>query len=374
MIRSWLVLLLALLCGPLRAEESVAAELRTCATFLLSKGETLLVGHNLDESIEVPGLLIVNPRGIAKQSLGYADMGFPGRKGPRISWTSRHGSVVYSTSGREFIDGGMNEAGLYVGEMTLLGSEYPEGPSLTRIYHHAWMQYLLDNFSTVQEVIDSLANVVPDGHCQWHFMVADREGRAAVIEFDEKKTHVYSGGTLPWPVSTNYTYPSCLKKLATFASFGGTRPIDWSACKEDQRFMWATAMLKEVREGAKTAEPAQAFAILKQMACSGNRWSLVFDLKRMQVQWHSYRSRKVKSADFASFDFSPGKPILAVDIHHDIEGDVSKSFTRLSAEQNRAAVERFWKGVDAGAFGNLFWKGRLVNAMRAYVETLRPPP
>ena len=128
--------------------------------------------------------------------------------------------------GREFPDGGMNQAGLSISEMTLRGTRYPAGPFTTRLYHHAWMQYLLDNFATVPEVIDSLETVVPEGHCEWHFFLADREGRAAVIEFLDGRTVVRTGDALPWKLLTNSSYAEALTLLSEFEGFGGSRRLE----------------------------------------------------------------------------------------------------------------------------------------------------
>lgn len=41
----------------------------SCSTFLLNNRNSLLVGHNLDDYIKVPGLVVINKRGIQKKTL-----------------------------------------------------------------------------------------------------------------------------------------------------------------------------------------------------------------------------------------------------------------------------------------------------------------
>ncbi len=48
----------------------------SCSTFLLSGAGSVLVGHNLDDSIETPGMIVVNPRGLTKRGARYQDL-FP---------------------------------------------------------------------------------------------------------------------------------------------------------------------------------------------------------------------------------------------------------------------------------------------------------
>ena len=49
------------------------------------------------------------------------------------------------------MDGGANEQGLYIGEMTLFGTKFLETNN-PKFHHHFFMQYILDNFATVTEV------------------------------------------------------------------------------------------------------------------------------------------------------------------------------------------------------------------------------
>ena len=156
----------------------------SCSTFLLSTPDGRLVGHNLDEYIEVPGLVVANPRGFAKENISWQDLtGFRSRSRPRVRWVSKYGSITCNMFGKEFPDGGLNEAGLYIGEMTLFGTKYPQGKGLPKIYHNQWLQYILDNFETVEQVLASLSQVIMDGHCQWHFFTVDKLGNTAAIEF-----------------------------------------------------------------------------------------------------------------------------------------------------------------------------------------------
>lgn len=361
----------AAVAGVLAGEKGPAGGPMSCATFAVSKGEALLIGHNLDDPVnETPGMVVVNKRGVAKESISYADLNsFSGRDDaqPRLRWTSAYGSVTYNVFGKEFPDGGMNEAGLYVGEMTLLGSVYPKEPGRVRIYHSAWMQYLLDNSATVPEALGSLERVVPDGHCQWHFFMADREGRTAVVEFDEGKTYIYTGETLPVKALTNTTYPSCLKKLALKEGFGGTEKWDYTVDpKKDKRFYWAADMTRKLEAGPDPLTHEKAFEILTQMGCGANRWALVFDPKAMRVLFTTYKCRTLRWVDFASLDFACGTPVVALDINQALSGDVAPRFTSLTDERNKAFLEEWFAGLDTGFLGNLFWKGKMAKRLQAY--------
>ena len=56
-------------------------------------------------------------------------------------------------------DGSMNEAGLTVSEMGLGESVFSFADSLPTMLSHLWIQYQLDNYATVEEVLDHLQNI-----------------------------------------------------------------------------------------------------------------------------------------------------------------------------------------------------------------------
>jgi penicillin V acylase-like amidase (Ntn superfamily) len=352
----------------------VSAE-TSCSTFQLAGAGIVLVGHNLDDSIETPGMIVVNQRGLAKRGARYKDL-FPFAPGsksdPRLSWVSRYGSITYNVFGREFPDGGMNEAGLYVGEMTLRGTRYPTESGLTRLYHGAWIQYLLDSFATVPEVVDALGKVVPEGHCQWHFFVSDREGRAAAIEFLDGKTVVRTGDALPWKLLTNSTYDAGLSLLAEFEGFGGSRKLEPTPdCRPDLRFVTAAGMIRDIQADPAGSTVAQAFSVLQAMWCGVNRFSLVFDPLTMRMYFTTYKARSLRWVDFASFNFACGPVQPCLDIHRDIAGDAAGAFVPFTDEANRALLKSFFKGVDAGFWGNLVWKPTMAKNLQAWQQATR---
>ncbi|MBU1095101.1 MAG: linear amide C-N hydrolase [Bacteroidetes bacterium] len=124
---------------------------------LFNHADSIFVGHNLDESYKVPGLAIVNKRDVTKREVCSIDIDSTTTLSEsKIQWKSEYGSIVYSSIGKEFIEGGMNEVGLYIGEMSLAETKYINDRTLIKMTVLSWMQYLLDNFENVDEVIKDL--------------------------------------------------------------------------------------------------------------------------------------------------------------------------------------------------------------------------
>jgi choloylglycine hydrolase len=353
------------------SNDTEARNQHSCSTFLLSLEGNLLVGHNLDDYIEVPGRVVVNKRGVKKENISWDDIGsFWGRSesSPRIRWISKYGSITYNTFGKEFIDGGMNEAGFYVGEMTCFGTQYPKNDSLPKFYHHQWMQYLLDNYATVEEAVGSLRNALIDGHCQWHFFIADRNGSSAVIEFMDVRSAVRQGDNLPIKALCNRCYSCELDSLKAYQGFGGKRIIDFNDSTDDKRFVWAAAMLED-SNSLKIGHAYQyAFSILRQLGIGNNKWSLVYDLKNLTMYFHTYRCRQIKSLNFSSFDFSCSTPALILDIHRDVAGNVADQFVPYSHAANTEFIKSVWSEIDFGFFGNTFFKPAIVKRLSSYAK------
>ena len=338
---------------------------RSCSTFVLERGAALLVGHNLDEYVAVPGLIVANARGLAKENVTFADILSASRTGsvPRLKWVSRFGSVTYNVFGREFPDGGLNEAGLYVGEMTLAETVWPANSTAALLNHNQWIQYLLDNFATVDEALASLDRALPEGNCKWHFLLADRKGGAAVIEFIKGEPVVYAAKNLPYKILCNDPYDAELKDLANYEGFGGAKKPAPQYEREDPRFRWAAVKLRDYRETQPAAK--YAFAVLDRLNMGNRKWAVVCDLAQGRLYVRTSLAPKVRWIDLAALDFACAKPVRALDIHQDLEGDLAGHFAPLTAAWNQEAIEKAWAEIDMGAVGNLHFKPRIVRGLAA---------
>ncbi len=350
-----------------------AAERHSCSTFMIHQKDTLLIGHNLDDYIETPGLAVINPRGISKHSVSWDDLkSVFGRSKPRLNWTSKYASLTYNTFGKEFPDGGMNEAGLYIGEMTLFATKYPKEESLAELYHHLWMQYVLDRFQTVDEVIVDLKHVIPSGHCLWHFFVADRTGNSAVIEFIDGRSVVHTGKDMPVKALCNRTYKRELDSLKLYEGYGGSRKINLADTSVDRRFSWAFKMIADAEAGAPPSMTDYSFSILNQLNLGNNKWSVVCDLKNSRMYFNTYLSRKIKWVDLNDFDLSGKSPAMVLDIHSDLKNDVSKSFIPYTEDIQAEYVKKAWEPIDTGFIWNLIFKPVMIRRLREYISDFKP--
>jgi penicillin V acylase-like amidase (Ntn superfamily) len=314
-----------------------------CSTFLLRSGGLLLVGHNLDEQDHIPGLVFINKRNVAKTALSWAWL-LSGKtdKTPPLAWTSKYASLTFNPYGREFPDDGLNEAGLFIGEMTLRETRYPFDPAKPRLFMSLWMQHLLDTCRTVEEVVESASALNIDGW-GWHFFAADRSGQAASVEFVEGKIVVHRGDTLPVPVLGNSLYEEEMVRLAEYSGFGGDKPISLEDMNAP-RFVQAALLLRAYRPALKPPVD-YCFDILRQMGRGTTRWSLVCDLKSGRAFFRTDKAQGIKSVRLGDFDPGCDQPARFLDIHADLAGDVRREFEEYSREANRAHVRQAWEAM-----------------------------
>ena len=314
-----------------------------CSTFLLRAASGQLVGHNLDENGHIPGLVFINKRNVSKFAVSWAWLlsGKPDST-PPLAWTSRYASLTFNPYGRDFPDDGLNEAGLFIGEMTLRETRYPFDQAKPRLFMSLWMQYLLDNFETVEQMVESASALNIDGW-GWHFFAADRSGQAASVEFVEGKFVVHRGDTLPVPVLGNSLYEEEMARLAEYSGFGGDKPIsmeDMSA----PRFVQAALMLQAYTPALKPPVD-YCFDILRQMGRGTTRWSLVCDLKNLRAFFRTDKAEGIKSVRLGDFDLGCGQPARFLDIHASLEGDVSRAFRDYASDINKEHIQQAWEAI-----------------------------
>jgi choloylglycine hydrolase len=98
------------------------------------------------------GIIIKNLRGTNK-------IAYHTHTGEPAQWTSKFGSVTFNQNGKEMPYGGMNEKGLVVEMLWLEQTKYNINETKSYLNELEWIQYQLDNFETVQQVIDHLTDL-----------------------------------------------------------------------------------------------------------------------------------------------------------------------------------------------------------------------
>ena len=306
------------------AGASASSQVSACSTFMLAKGPHLVFGHNLNENgIDVPGMVFINKRGVFKTSRTWSEMINKDRSNPSsLTWISRYGSVTFNAFGRDFPDGGMNEAGLYIWEMSE-NANYPKNQDLPKLMHMNWMQYILDNYSTIDEAIKSAFEIEIDGW-DWHYFVADSRGVTASIAFVDGEVIVRRGEAMPVPALLNEPYDREVELLGYFEGFGGAYPVELES-EYTPRFAKAAVLLSEFDLNSDPVD--YGFLILKRLKVAETpKWSVLFDVRNLKAHFKTRLNPEIKSFSIDEIDFFNATPVQILNIDIQQGGDVGGQF------------------------------------------------
>lgn len=296
----------------------MSAPAEACTTLCLRHGGRIVFGKNYDWNV-ADGMLMVNKRGVKKVS----DKRVP------LRWVSEYGSVTFNQYGRDNPMGGMNEVGLVIELMWLDGTRYPAMDARREAGELEWIQYQLDTAGTVEEVIasDTLVRIAPNS-VPLHFLIADRAGNVATIEFIGGKLVAHTGDSLPVAALTNDFYSDSLR----FMEKTPWLPPDMGS---QARFVRAAARVKNFKSGDAVA---YAFEALADVHSAITQWSIVYEVDRRIVHFRTQRNSQIKSLQLASLDFSCGVPVLVIDLHQNQSGDARQQLKPYTREANLALM------------------------------------
>ena len=284
-----------------------------CTTFLLSSGNHHVVGKSYDWDMG-QGLVIVNKRGVAKQAMPTPT------GGPAPKWKSKYASITFNQYGREIPNGGMNEKGLVIEIMWLDSSVYPPPDARPAIDGLQWIQYQLDNYATVAEMVahaDELRVSMFWGKV--HYLACDPSAACAAFEHVGGKLVVSRDAK----ALTNNTFAESKGFLS--AHPGGAKGR--GSLERYSRAASHKASGDLIRD---------AFATLEDVSQGDySKWNIVYDLDARRVHWRSRGSWNIKTASLSDFDPSCKAPVKMMDL-----GAGAVGFADYSEEANRKLIDQ----------------------------------
>lgn len=286
----------------------------------------IITGRTMDWKEDTRSNIWIFPRGMERNG----EVG----KDP-MRWKSKYGSVITSAYDICSTDG-MNEKGLVANLLWLAESSYPqwngERPALSIA---AWVQYMLDNFATVDEAVaevekntfDVVSDMMPDGTrmATLHLSISDATGDNAIFEYVDGKLDIHHSKA--YQVMTNS--PVFDQQLALddyWKNIGGTTFLPGTNRAAD-RFVRASFYINAIpkTEDTRTAL-ASVFSVIRntsvpfgistpdQPNISSTRWRTVSDQKDKVYYFESTLYPNVFWIDFKDVDFSEKAPVKKLNL------------------------------------------------------------
>ena len=343
-----------------------------CTTFVLHQGKKLVFGRNLDW-YSGTGLVMVNLRNLEKVALVSASE-------KPVKWVSKFGSLTFNQIGRELPFGGINENGLVVEHMTLDETVYPSRDNRYVISAFQWIQFQLDNYSTIEEVIKSDTFLRIEDNSKIHFLICDRSGKSATIEFLNGKMVCHTGKDLPVPALANSTYD---ESVSCYKNNSDTR---WNPSLNH----FCTAAKQTNLVESLTADSAidYAFHTLNMVSQElFTKWRIVYDITNMRIYFKIFETpviegeKKIfmkqppydpitKVIDFKELDFNCFATIKVFDINSNFDNKVNQHFIAYSTDINKKFIDKaftFFKGWGL----NIELKEDELDSLARYPETFK---
>lgn len=316
------------------------------------KDNTVLTARSMDWKEDTRSNLWIFPRGMKRNG----EIG----KNP-LEWTSKYGSVVASAYDICSTDG-MNEKGLVANLLWLAESEYPQWdgkkPGLSIA---AWVQYILDNFATVDEAVsyvekgtfEVVSDMMPDGTrmATLHLSISDADGDNAIFEYIGGELKIHHDKS--YQVMTNS--PVFDQQLALndyWKNIGGTTFLPGTNRAAD-RFVRASFYINAIPKVADTRTAvASVFSVIRNTSVplgittpnepniSSTRWRTVSDQKNKVYFFESTIQPNVFWVNLQDVDFSEKTPVKMLDL---VSG---KTYAGNTAEQFVEAKPFKFLGVD----------------------------
>lgn len=217
------------------------------------------------------GVVFVSPRGQYKSSFRVGNHEFQ----KPAAWVSRFASLTLSQFGRDYPMQGINEAGL-AGAVLVAPADYPSYGPNGLISENLWLQYQLDNFSNIKQVVDRVHDFgIQKISADLHWFLCDATGECVTIEFENSRARVYRTRDLPLQVLTNSSVSNSWHFFNTWKQSGAVLPVGYGSFARFSRLAWRASQEGQV----------DLIKTLDDVSMEGfTAWQTIFNLSKRSLQ------------------------------------------------------------------------------------------
>lgn len=155
---------------------------------------------------------------------------------------------------------GMNEHGLVIGMAAVPSGNMTDDPQKTTLGSLEVMRKILDTAQDVDEAVEILKNhnIDMEGGPDLHYLIADRSGRAVLIEFYRGEMVVIPNSD-PWHLATNFLCSST------------------NGSPEGRCWRYDT-VLQQIGMSSGSLNPGEGMILLSMVAQQGTQWSVLYNM------------------------------------------------------------------------------------------------
>lgn len=297
-------------------------------------------GRSMDWKTDMHSNLWAFPKGMKRNGETGANS---------LEWTSKYGSVIASAFEIASTDG-MNEKGLVANLLWLPEAEYPvRDPNKPGLAITIWVQYMLDNFATVEEAVSFIdedtfqviSDKMPDGSrlATLHLSISDATGDCAIFEYVGRKLTIYH--SKDYKVMTNSpTYNKQLALNEYWKSIGGLSFLPGTNRASD-RFARASFYINALpKTDDERIAVASVFSVVRNASVpygistpespeiSTTQWRTVSESKNLRYFFESSLTPNTFWVNLKELDLSEGAPVLKLSIANGetYNGNTAKEF------------------------------------------------
>lgn len=246
-----------------------------CSAIVLKNQNQLFLAKNFDWTL-ADGMVIKNLRGTVKSA-------YHTHSGQQASWTSKYGSITFNQNGKEMPYGGMNEKGLAIEMLWLDVTRYNINEDKAYLNELEWIQYQLDQFETIQEVINHLDEIkIYPIKGKIHYILADHTGESVIIEYLNGKPLTYA---MPPNTCQAITNNSVLQSAPFKQQANGIKKTNTASTYRYYQLEQRIAGIGQQDE----INEELAFDVLRQVRIPKGRfrtmWSIVYDIAHRRVSF-----------------------------------------------------------------------------------------
>lgn len=303
---------------------------------------TVITARSMDWRGDIPANLWVFPRGIERNGMAGNNS---------VEWKSKYGSVVTSSWNIASSDG-MNEKGLAGNLLWLVESKYPDyikDGDQKGLAVSLWLQYALDNFSTVAEAVEAyrkesfvvVSSFIPETtiYATLHLSLSDASGDNAILEYIDGKLVIHHGKNYI-AMTNSPTFDEQLAIVSYWKNIPGTIMLPGTNRAAD-RFVRASYYINAIpkTDNIRIAL-AGAFSVIRNCSVpygissetepniSSTQWRTVADHKNRIYYFENVLSPNVVYVEFAKLNFNENSPVrmLSLENNENFSGECSMNF------------------------------------------------